>query len=141
MTIIYRYIFAILGLLPFCKYKILLFSLVSEIINHSNVMLRRLQASRFVCVYKILRFCANLQKFQTLVPANNSHLKVLTWVCMYVCTYMQIIYKKIKNEHTYVRRYEEGYPVQSPGARSPHSTCTRLVQYAKYIDVQSETKC
>ena len=34
---------------------------------HSNVMLRRLQAS-IVCVYEILRFCANPQKFQTLVP-------------------------------------------------------------------------
>ena len=29
-----------------------------------------------VSVYKILRFFANLQKFQTLVPAKNRHLKV-----------------------------------------------------------------
>ena len=49
-------------------HKILLFSLVSEMTNHSIVMLRRLQASKtFVCVYKILCFCANLQK---LVPAK-----------------------------------------------------------------------
>ena len=48
---------------------------MSETTNHSIVMLRRLQASKtFVCVYKILHFCANLQKFQTLVPAKNSHL-------------------------------------------------------------------
>ena len=39
--------------------------------------MRRLQASKtFVCMYKILHFCANPQKFQTLVPAKNSHLKV-----------------------------------------------------------------
>ena len=45
--------------------------------NHSIVMLRRLQASKtIVCVYKILHFCTNLQKFQTLVPAKNCHLKV-----------------------------------------------------------------
>ncbi len=28
------------------------------------------------CGYKILRFWANPQKYQTLVPAKNSHLKV-----------------------------------------------------------------
>ena len=67
------YFFAILGLLSFC---ILLFSIVIEMTNHSIVMLRRLQSSKtFVCVYKILCFCANPQKFQTLVPAKNSHLK------------------------------------------------------------------
>ena len=38
----------------------LLFSLVSEMTNHSIVMLRRLQPSKIcVCVYKILHFCAN----------------------------------------------------------------------------------
>ena len=45
--------------------------------NHSIVMLRRQQASKtFVCVYKILRFCANPQKFQIilLVPAKNKQL-------------------------------------------------------------------
>ena len=48
-----------------------------ETTNHSIVMLRRLQASKsFVCVYKILHFCANPQKFQTLVPTKNSRLKV-----------------------------------------------------------------
>ena len=53
---------------------------MSEMTNHSNVMLRRQQASKtFVCVYKILRFCANPQKFQTLVSANNSCLKVFTF--------------------------------------------------------------
>ena len=42
------------------------------------VMLRRLQVNKpFVCAYKILRFCANPQKFQTLVPAKNSHFKVV----------------------------------------------------------------
>ena len=35
------------------------------------VMLRRLQGSKtFVCAYKLLRFCTNTQKFQTLVPAK-----------------------------------------------------------------------
>ena len=29
-----------------------------------------------VCEYNILRFEANTQKYQTLVPARNSHLKV-----------------------------------------------------------------
>ena len=58
VTIIYRYIFffAILGLFSFCRYKILLSSLV---------MLKRLQASKtFVCMYKFLRFYANLQNFK-----------------------------------------------------------------------------
>ena len=50
---------------------------MSEMTNHSIVMLTRLQASKaFVCVYKILCFCANPQKFQTLVPTKNGHLKV-----------------------------------------------------------------
>ena len=50
----------------------MLFSLVTEITNHSNVMLTRLKASKIlVCMYK--RFCANPQ---TLVPAKNCHLKV-----------------------------------------------------------------
>ena len=31
------------------------------------------------CRYKILRFWANPQKNQTLVPAKNSHLKVHMW--------------------------------------------------------------
>ena len=49
---------------------------MSEVTNHSIVILRILQASKtFVCVYKILHFCANLQKFQT-SPTKNSHLKV-----------------------------------------------------------------
>jgi len=49
---------------------------VNETTNHSIALLRRLQASQtFVCVYKISRFCTNPQKFQTLVPAKNSHLK------------------------------------------------------------------
>ena len=40
-------------------------------------MLRRLQANKtFVCAYKILRFCGNPQKFQTLVPTKSSHFKV-----------------------------------------------------------------
>jgi len=47
--------------------------------NNSLVMLKRLQASKiFVYVYKILRFCVNLQKFQTLVSAKNGHLKVVS---------------------------------------------------------------
>ena len=44
-----------------------------------------------VCEYKILRFLANPQKYQTLIPAKNSHLKVsLYWfscVCVCVCVY------------------------------------------------------
>ena len=41
----------ILELLSFCRYSILLFSLVSEMTNHSIVMLTRLQTSTnlFVC--------------------------------------------------------------------------------------------
>ena len=43
------------------------------------MMLRRLQASKTVCVYRILRFCASPQIFQTLVPAKNSHLNEQKW--------------------------------------------------------------
>ena len=43
----------------------------------TNQMLKRLQASKtFVCVYKLLHFCANPQK----LPAKNSHLKVSAWL-------------------------------------------------------------
>ena len=78
VTIIYRYIFGrFRDYYHFAGINFLLFSLVTEMTNNSIVMLRRLQASEtFVCVYKILRFCANPQKFQTLVPTKNSHLKV-----------------------------------------------------------------
>ena len=78
LPIIYRYIFWwFWDYHHFAGIKILLFSLVSEMANHSIVMLTRLQASKaFVCVYKILCFCANPQKFQTLVPTKNGHLKV-----------------------------------------------------------------
>ncbi len=39
--------------------------------------------------YKILRFWANPQKYQTLVPAKNSHLKVYN---VLVTSYIHIIY-------------------------------------------------
>ena len=66
LTIIYRYIF---GDHHFTG-KILLLSLVSEMINHSVIMLRRLQASKtLVCVYKC--FWASPQKFQTLVLVTS----------------------------------------------------------------------
>jgi hypothetical protein len=32
------------------------------------------------CGYKLLRFGANPQKYQTLVPAKNSHLEVLNLI-------------------------------------------------------------
>ena len=39
---------------------------------------------RDVCGYKILRFWANLKKYQTLVPAKYSHLKVYDKCCIMV---------------------------------------------------------
>jgi hypothetical protein len=36
------------------------------------------------CGYKILRFWANPQKYQTLVPTKNSHLKVtMVFTCIF----------------------------------------------------------
>ena len=46
--------------------------LIKKHVYSSRVMLRRLQANKtFVCAYKILRFCANPQKFET---TKKSHL-------------------------------------------------------------------
>ena len=75
--------------------------------NHLIVMLRKLQASSktFVYVYKILHFCANPQKFQTLVPAKNSHLKITLFCEPYILVrvypskyFMGCVERQIKHE-------------------------------------------
>ena len=43
-----------------------------------------------VCEYKILHFWANPQKYQTLVPAKNSHVKTLDEV-KYMITILSIV--------------------------------------------------
>ena len=78
VTIIYRYILGvILELLSFCKYSILLLSLVSEMTNHSIVVLTRLQASTnlFVCT-KFCGFVLIRKNFKYWYLQKNSHLKV-----------------------------------------------------------------
>ena len=53
-----------------------------------------------VCEYKILRFWANPQKYQTLVPANNSHLKILCVLSFIsVPTHITCIYTHVSIFH------------------------------------------
>jgi hypothetical protein len=94
------------------------------------------------CGYKILRFWANPQKYQTLVPAKNSHLKVITVIlcafyvvgkfmtlCLYQyssITFLVISYNLNNYVHLLVLSFNSGVSVSAVVynlkiCRHPHS--------------------
>ena len=77
VTIICRYIFLRFGLeTPFASTKFC--DLNAEMVQGRQILMFYTTIVHIAndCGYKILRFWANPQKYQTLVPAKNSHLKV-----------------------------------------------------------------
>ena len=84
VTIICRYIFLRFWLkTPFASTKFC--DLYAEMVQGRQILIFYTIIVHMAndCGYKILRFWANPQTYQTIVPAKNSHLKVCVYHVMY----------------------------------------------------------
>ena len=85
-----------------------------------------------VCEYKFLRFWANPQKYQTLLPAKNNHLKVLLYIFVCDLAWQQPI-SNARAQSPHVSLLPRPLPTREKGLVHTDCACAHLYPESRYI--------